>query len=326
MFNNIIPNHIQSAFPESVTGKDVKLKLLEILGLDMLPIPNKVDFTVIESGTDPDGISWSSIRFNNSLGESVPGIIQIPVKTKNLKLPGIVCIPGTGGSAEEVADTRFEPTPTTGEVLGFGRELASKGYAVISISIKGCSGRPVNPGQNEYQNKYLVAYGRPLMGIIVEETLMATRILACQKNVDEERIGVTGMSLGGLATWYSMACDNQIKVGVPICGGIGSMAKNIHEGIPNRSSSAIFIPHMLRYFDHPEIIASCILPRPFMTVVPTMDEDMPKSGADQMIKEVTPAYQSAGAPNHFKVYQPEGNHKFLIEYFNWAVDWFNKFL
>ena len=104
------------------------------------------------------------------------------------------------------------------------------------------------------------------------------------------------------------------------------MARNIHEGLPDRSSSAIFVPNMLRHFDHPEIVASCIAPRPFMTVVPTMDEDMPKSGADQLVREVAPVYESMGHPDRFKVYQPQGNHRFLIEYFEWMVEWFDRFL
>ena len=43
----------------------------------------------------------------------------------------------------------------------------------MSISIKGCYGRPRFPGRSEQENKYLVVYGRPPMGIKVEETLRA---------------------------------------------------------------------------------------------------------------------------------------------------------
>ena len=326
MFNNVIPDDIKPAFPNPITGNGVRPKLLEILGLENLPDPEDVNFTVVDSGTEPEGIIWSAVTYLNSLGESVPGIIMIHEGKTSTALPGIVCVPGTGGSAEEVADQRFEPTPPNGEVLGFGRELARRGYAVMAISIKGCYGRPSLPGRSEQENKYLEVYGRPLMGIFVEETLKATNVLASLEQVDSNRIGITGMSLGGLATWYPMACDPRIRVGVPICGGIGSIARNIHEGLSDRSSSAIFPPHMLRYFDHPEIVASCIAPRPFMTVIPTMDEDMPKSGADLLIREVAPFYSSLGVPDHFKVYQPEGNHRFLIEYFEWAVSWFNRFL
>ena len=149
MFNNVIPDDIKPAFPNPITGNGVRPKLLEILGLENLPDPEDVNFTVVDSGTEPEGIIWSAVTYLNSLGESVPGIIMLPEGKTSTALPGIVCVPGTGGSAEEVADQRFEPTPPNGEVLGFGRELARRGYAVMAISIKGCYGRPSLPGRSE---------------------------------------------------------------------------------------------------------------------------------------------------------------------------------
>jgi hypothetical protein len=156
--------------------------------------------------------------------------------------------------------------------------------------------------------------------------LRAARVLAAQDAVDADRIGLTGMSLGGLATWYAMAVEPWIRVGVSVCGGLGSMASNIHEGLPDRSSSAIFLPHMLRYFDHPRIVATCIAPRPFMAIGPTEDEDMPREGVDELVRVVGPAYRERGHAERFKVYQPEGNHVFLVQYFEWMARWFDRFL
>ena len=50
----------------------------------------------------------------------------------------------------------------------------------------------------------------------------------------------------------------------------------------NAIAPTSFIPHMLRYFDHPEVVAACIPPRPFMMVAPTQDEDMPREGVDEL--------------------------------------------
>ena len=83
---------------------------------------------------------------------------------------------------------------------------------------------------------------------------------------------------------------------------------------------------MLRYFDHAEIVTACIAPRPFMTVAPTRDEDMPRSGVEELIEKVTPVYESMGCAERFKVYQPEGNHQFLVPYFEWMAAWFDRFL
>ena len=54
-------------------------------------------------------------------------------------------------------------------------------------------------------------------------------------------------------------------------------------------------------------------------ISPTRDEDMPRQGVDELLPIVTAAYAAAGHPERFKVYQPEGNHRFLPEYFEWMT-------
>ena len=322
--SSVIPKDLRSAFPVHVPKDAVRSKLLELLGLD--EIPKEVDFT---EGTtcEKEDIRITRLRYKNSLGETVPGIMMIPLNASSQKLPGVVCVPGTGGSAEKIAHQRFhlaEDPP--GMLIGWARELARRGFATLAISPKGSVTRRPSIEYWNLEGKLLTPYGRPQMGILVEETLRAARILAASDGVNSDNIGITGMSLGGNATWYAMAAAPWIRAGAPICGGVGRMATLIHEGDIERHSAYFFIPHMLRYFDHPEVVATCMPPRPFMMVAPTQDEDMPREGVDELIQVVGPVYASLGHPERFKVYQPEGNHRFLIEYFEWMVEWFCRFL
>ena len=100
------------------------------------------------------------------------------------------------------------------------------------------------------------------------------------------------------------------------------MARVIHHTAADRHSAYYFIPHLLRHFDHAAIVAACMPPRPFMMIAPTEDEDMPREGVDELIPVVSEAYAEAGYPECFQVRQPEGNHAFLVEYFEWMADWF----
>ena len=126
-------------------------------------------------------------------------------------------------------------------------------------------------------------------------------------------------------TWYAMACEPEIRAAVPVCGGVGSLRRQIIEGDPDRHSSYFYVPHLLRYFDHPQIASSCICPRPSMAIPPTKDEDMPKSGADELIRIVRPAYQAAGHPAHFRVYQPASKQAYTKQYFEWMVKWLQRY-
>ena len=322
--SSVIPKDLQPAFPVYVPKDAVRSKLLELLGLD--EIPKEVDFT---EGTawEEEGLRVMQLTYVNSLGETVLGIIMIPLDALSQKLPGVVCVPGTGGSAQKIAHQQFylEEDPP-GMLIGWARELARRGFATLAISPKGSVTRRPSIEQWNLEGKLLTPYGRPQMGILVEETLRAARILAANESVDPDRIGITGMSLGGNATWYAMAAAPWIRAGAPICGGLGRMATLIHEGNIERHSAYFFIPHMLRYFDHPEVVAACMPPRPFMMVAPTQDEDMPRKGVDELIQVVGQVYGSSGHSERFKVYQPEGNHRFLVQYFEWLVEWFQRFL
>ena len=320
--SNPLPKDIQPAFPREVPLGEVRKKLLELLGLDDLP--KVVDFT-IEDVQKNDEVASTRVSYTNSLAETLSAVIIAP-QSHSRKLPGVVCMHGTSGRIEKVIADELRLEEPGGQLLGWGRELARRGYATISISLKGSDVRNKTPGSWEEEAKLLEAYGRPHMGIIVEEALRAARVLAAQDSVNEGRIGLTGMSLGGYGTWYPMACEPWIAAGAAVCGSVGSLAKVIHEGDVKRHSSTIFVPHLLRHFDHADIVSTCIAPRPFMVVAPTEDEDMPRSGVDGLIPAVSEAYADAGRSDHFRVYQPPGRHVFQVQYFEWVVDWFDTFL
>ena len=322
--HDIIPKDIRPAFPVQVEKDEVRPKLLELLGIE--EVPESVDFST-ESTEVQDGIRLVRGSYQNPLGETVHGVIMMPAEAQGQPMPGVVCVDGTGGDAERMANVNFyRPQPHTGPLIGWARELAKRGFVTMAITPKGCEIRRQSIDHWALEAKLMAPYGRAQMGMLVEETLMAARVLAATDEVEADRIGLTGMSLGGNATWYAMACAPWIRAGAPISGGVGSLARVIHEGQTERHSSYYFIPHMLRYFDHPEVVAACIAPRPFMIVSPVEDEDMPRSGVDDLIPVVAPVYEAMGHSEHFKVHQPPGNHVFLIEYFEWMVDWFKRYL
>jgi len=321
MPNNIVPHDIAPAYPVDVADEDVRDKLIELHGLPDIPERVNCNRGHVE---ETDGLRITQLSYTNSLGESVPGILMDPLDAAQGR-PGIACVSGTGGSAERVSHPDFHQSPD-GPLIGWGRELARRGFTALAISAKGTEGRRTSANDWALENKHLAPYGRTQMGVLVEETLLATRILQATDGIDSERIGLTGMSLGGNATWYGMACAPWIAGGVPVCGGVGSLAQVIHHGDPERHSAYYYIPGMLRFFDHARIVANCMPPRPFLMISPTRDEDMPRAGVDELIPVVSEAYKAAGHPDRFEVRQPAGNHQFLVEYFEWMVDWFGKHL
>ncbi len=311
-------------YPGSVPPEKIREKLLELFGME--DIPEQVDYTTGDSRVEDD-IRLTNLTYANSLGETVPAILMEPLDDPAEFLPGVVCVPGTGGSAERMSLERYyKDSPDAAPLYGWARELARRGYVTLAISPKGCHGRGTTEESWYIELKHLAPYGISQMGLLVEESLRGVRVLGAQDRIGNNDVGLTGMSLGGNATWYAMACAPWLAAGAPICGGVGQMASVVREGDLYRHSAYFFVPHMLRYFDHPDIVANCIAPRPFMMVAPTLDEDMPRSAVDELIHVVAPAYKAAGHSERFRVYQPKGNHCFRTEYFEWMVAWFDRYL
>ena len=249
-----IPEDLTPAYASRVAAEEVRSKLMELLGLES--VPTETDFTA-EPSTVEDGVRLRRLRFANSMGETVQAVLCAPVEADG-PLPGVVCIPGTGGTAESITRALFDrPDEPDEPVLGWSRELARRGFVTLAVTVKGTEARwPSGTAEGwAIEGKLLAPYGRTQMSIVVEEVLSAARVLASCDGVDADRIGLTGMSLGGNATWYSMACDPSIAAGAPICGSPSSLDVVSKLGDPLRHSAYFYIPHMLRYFDHADIVA-----------------------------------------------------------------------
>lgn len=318
-----VPEQLSPAHPDSLPADQAGAKLRELLGVERIRGKVRSQETGVER--TGDGLRSSRLSYTNQLGETVPAILLQPVNARPRSRVGIVCMSGTSGTAERITRSEFRRAkPGQGALLGWARELSRRGFVTLSITLKGTESRRVSANHWEKQGTLLAPFGRTLMGAMVDEALRAARILEEVETVDPQRITLTGMSLGGNVTWYAMACEPTIHAGVPVCGGVGSLRQQIH-GDTSRHTSYFFVPHLLRYFDHPQIVAACICPRPFMAVSPTEDEDMMRSGVDEMIRVVQPAYAAAGQAHRFKVYQPNSNHGYKKEYFEWVVAWLKKF-
>lgn len=318
-----IPRDIQPAYPVRLEPDQVRPKLLELLGMTIPPV--EVGVQEISTEKADDGITVTRLTYRNSLGETVPAVLMVPTHAARESVAGVVCLSGTSGTAERVADPRFHrPDAEKGPLIGWGRELARNGFAALAITLRGTVSRRISYEHWQRHVAYLAAYGRSFVGVMVDEALRACNILAGQDAVDPARIGLTGMSLGGQIAWYAMACQPSVRTAAAVAGSIGTMACVIHEGNAWRHGEHYFVPHMLRYFDYPRIVSTCVAPRPLMAVAPIEDADMPRAGVERFMDVVQPVYEAAGCPECLKVYQPGGGHVYRKQYFQWVLEWLRR--
>lgn len=313
-----LPDH--PPYPRRVAGNAVRATLCELLGVRD---PAEAPAYALDREEQSDGLCIRRVRFANMLGEEVPGVLMVPAAGSTNGLPAVVCTPGTAHDADLLAEARFhrDMQAQYRPLKGWARELARRGFATLSLTLHMNDPRSGGEKGLEQKAKFLAPYGITMMGLLVDEVLRAARLLAAHEAVDRDRVGLMGFSLGGNASWYAFACAPWIRAAVPVCGGLGSLRRQIAEGDPERHGPYFYVPHLLRYFDHPTIVRTCITPRPLLVVAPTEDQDMPATGVSELIGEVKPAYEGCGASDALTVYQPAGRHEFSVAYFETATRW-----
>ncbi|MGH9850532.1 MAG: alpha/beta hydrolase family protein [Blastocatellia bacterium] len=208
---------------------------------------------------------------------------------------------------------------------GWARALARQGFLTISLDYRGAPARE--------QNIYTEAVreqleGRSYMGLLVYETMRAVDYLLTRPDVDRNRIGITGFSLGGAVSWYAAAADSRLSVVVPVCGGAGTYdALTQHQRQTSYHSQYFYPAGFLKLFpgDQPEVFAS-LAPRAALVVGRDQDQGMPVEGLKRLEQEVKAAYARRGATDRFAVHITAGDHTYTEEMFEQVSQWFRRFL
>ena len=205
-------------------------------------------------------------------------------------------------------------------MLGWARELARRGFIALAITQRGLDRRepPIN-----VQANVMLVQGRTAMGAVLHEIRQGVTYLEGRGDVGQ--IGVTGMSFGGITSFYAWLADDRVAAAAPICGGVGSLKSFIRLGRLSYHGTYWWVPGMLEKGDHGDF-AAAMAPRPLMLWAPTSDVGMPREGVDRFRERVEPAYRRARAQNALRIHQPPGEHSFTVEAFEAMATFFNEFL
>jgi dienelactone hydrolase len=309
--------------------KNRKQAMAAFAGLLKIPLePPRVSVTV-KSTKQEDGLVIEDISWK-ALDEDEPFAYVIRPADATKPLAAIVCLHGSSGSREsEVAPTfgmgdwiRYGDKVPQQRLLGWARELSRRGFLTLTLTQRGLDRRL--PDTND-QAKDLLVRGRTLMGAIVQEIRQSVTYLQSRPDVDRDKIGMTGMSFGGITTFYTWLVDDRIAAAAPICGGVGSVDIFLKTGRRSYHGFYWWVPDMLTLGDQGDF-AAALAPRPLMLWAPTEDIGMPKEGVQRFLETARPAYEKSRAPKALLVHQPPGEHSFTLEAFGAMEQFFREWL
>ena len=305
---------------------EIRNELFQLLG--KLPPRPKIPKVKTLSREDRGDFILEKFQFDNGAGAIVPGYILLP-KNRAKKSPAILYCHWHGGEydigKEELFQAKHTPEPP-------GPTLVKRGYVVIAIDAY-CFGErngqgPAGPDDKGSSgemsaSKFNLWFGRTLWGMILRDDLMALDYLASRPEVDAQRIGVTGMSMGATRSWCLMALDDRIKTGVPVACLTRYQNLIAHDALP-KHGIYYFVPGMLNHFDTEAVIA-LIAPRPVLFMTGDEDGGSPADGIREIEARVKSVYQLYGGGENFQseIY-PGLGHTYSPEMWKKTLGWLDE--
>jgi hypothetical protein len=300
--------------------------LLGCLGeLPPRPDPGKVK---VVSREDHDGYTLERFEFHNGVDMVVTGVLLLP-KGRTGPAPAVVALHGHGSSKESVCTD-----PKSSQLVG--PLLARRGYVVAAIDAafngarvgKGPAGARLDKGAYPQELSLFKLYlwqGRCLWGMMLREEQCLIDYLQTRPEVDRDRIGATGMSMGCTRAWWLAAIDDRVKAVVGVAC-FTRYTELIAHGNLRMHGIYYFVPGVLRHFDT-EAIHALIAPRPHLELSGDQDGGAPTDGIEVLEKKLGAVYRLHGKPENFRsvIYKGTG-HEYLPEMKAEMAEWFGRHL
>jgi len=216
------------------------------------------------------------------------------------RMPAVLCLHQT------VREGKDEPVGLSGSRnMHYAVELARRGYVTLAPDYPSL-------GEHAYDFAANPEYASGTMKAIWDN-IRAVDLLASLPEVEAQRIGVIGHSLGGHSAMFTAAFEPRLKVVVSSCGFTTLRKDDVPSWTGPRYMpriASIYENDVDRVpFDFTEIVAS-FAPRPFLACAATGDRDFDVSGVRDVIQAARPIYTLLAKVDHLQAMYPEGPHDF----------------
>src|SRR6266545_2807216 len=162
----------------------------------------------IEEWPATNRIAQFHFSFASDKEQRVPGVLMKAADSRGRR-PVVIALHGTGGSKQNM--------------LSLCRKLATNGFVAVAIDGRYHGERTKSgKGAEEYNEAIVCAWregrGYPFYYDTVWDVMRLVDYLKTRRDVDAKRIGLIGISKGGIETYLAAAVDKRIAVAVPVIG------------------------------------------------------------------------------------------------------------
>jgi hypothetical protein len=204
----------------------------------------------------------------------------------------------------------------------YAEELAEQGYAALCIDEWAFGERR---GRTESEIfKEMLWKGQVMWGMMVYDSIKAIDYLYTRDDVDTERIGTLGMSMGSTKAWWLAALDDRIKVCVDICCMTDFQTLIEVRGLDGHGIF-YYVPDLLNHFSTAQI-NELICPRPHLSLNGIYDRLTPQKGLEIVNEALKKAYRKADAEECFELQKYPVAHLETVQMRTEVMKFLNKWL
>jgi dienelactone hydrolase len=334
---SIIAVTFQSAYAQftsnftSPDAESTRARFLKIIDRPRVPLNPE-----LRPGEASQGLVATHLTFATEAGERVPGIIIRSEKTATHR-PAVILLHGTGDSKEGMLD--------------LASALAVRGFIAVAIDGRYHGERTKTGYDDAILRAYITGKEHPFLYDTVWDVMRLIDYLETRDDVDPKRIGLMGISKGGMETYLAAAADPRIAVAVPCISvqsfswaldndewqaRVGTIQSAVEGAARNaraplnaefvRSFYDRLVPGIYSTFDGPAMLP-LIAPRPLMVINGDSDSLTPLPGVMLAANKASEAYAKAGAKEKFVLkVQKNTGHSVNGDSLRAAIDWFVSWL
>jgi len=291
-------------------------EFLDMLGLK--PMPERTPLKATVTGRlERDGYTVEKLHFQSRPGLYVTANLYLPRPAKG-RYPAILY--QCGHYSQMKRDGNKADANCQGHAVWF----ATHGYvALVLDTLELGEIASVHRGTLKYDRWWWLSAGYTPAGVECWNAMRALDYLVSRPEVDPERIGATGISGGGVGTFWVAAADERVKAAAPV-SGMGDLTFYVGEGGVGRHCDCFFLPNRARW--NWMNISALVCPRPLLFVNSDNDVYFPMSSNERVASRLARLYARAGAGDQLHTVVSVGGHGYRTDIRRAVYGFFNAHL
>ncbi len=269
-----------------------------------------------------DGYTLERLVLDLNGFEPVPALLLIPHK-RQTRAPGLLYIHWHGGMyglGKEQLLRGVDAQPAYAPVC------AEKGIVTLAID-SWCFGerKHEKDGSVGEQNafKLMLWKGQVLFGMMMFDEFRALDYLASRPEVDAERLGVLGMSMGATKAWWLASLDPRVKLCIDVCC-LTDFEELIRTHALQEHAIFYYVPSLLKHFQTADI-NELIVPRARLSVNGRLDVLTPPAGVEKVRDRLMPLYRQYGKESDCRIELFDCAHVELPRMRTLILEWMDRY-